>query len=845
MSAQDSIPHLGEQYLILSKIGAGGMGRVYLAHDTKHDRRVAIKVLDPDYARLVGIQRFVREIRIAAMLTHPNIVPLYDSGEVGGQPFYVMPYIEGESLRQRLQQETMLPIPQVIEWAAEVCDGLTFAHTHGIVHRDIKPENLLIQADRLLIADFGIARAIDLAAEENITSEQLVVGTPLYMSPEQASGSKVDGRTDVYSLACVVYEMLSGEPPFRGATPQAVTAKKLAGHYPGIRIVRPRVPLALDEVLSRALAPNPADRVATAEEFSRSLRGAAKAKARHLYRWLGVLMLLLGVIALAITRTSWNGEPQTNRRPRVVVSLFENRTGDSSLNSLGFMAADWVTEGLQRTDAVDVVPTPTAFAAARFVRSHADTVDPVQALARETGANLVVTGAIYSDHDSLVLQAAIANADSGRLVGAVEPLRVGQTQPIQAIQQLRARVMGLLALSLDDRVLQGEQPPTYAAYQAFNEGMDAYIRNDYGPAQASFEKAYVIDTTFVLPLLYAAFCLINRRHYALADSVLGMLAKQRSRLNAHNRDWLDYQRAELNGNESEALAAIRRAAEAAPSSKATYNFAVRAFESRQPFAAESALYRLSPDVGPMRGLLSYWEVLTSALHVQGKHRQELRVAYDAQRRFPGRAAAYLLVGRALAAERKSTELERLWQEAPKRNAKPAEIGTLAYDLGSELSAHGDSTRSQQWFSRADSAFKAGQGTRDSLESAWGRARTAARLGGLRRAYQRAEGLAAQDTTRREVYLGFLGVLSARLGNRGHAITLLEQLADDRRPFRFGEPQFQAGRIAAVLGDFQRATQLFVLALDRGNPYDLEFHRDQALVGLRGLPIMRQLEARHD
>jgi tetratricopeptide (TPR) repeat protein len=416
---------------------------------------------------------------------------------------------------------------------------------------------------------------------------------------------------------------------------------------------------------------------------------------------------------------------------------------------------------------------------------------------------------------------------------------------MQAIQQLRARVMGLLALSLDDRVVRGERPPTYAAYQAFSEGMDAYVRHDYGPAQAAFEKAYVIDTTFALPLLYAAFCLINRRHYALADSVLGILDKQRSRLNAHDRYWLDYQRAELNGKESEALAAIRRAAEAAPSSKATYNFAVRAFESRQPFAAESALHRLSPDVGSMRGSLSYWDVLTSALHAQGKHRQELRAAYDAQQRFPDRAAAYLLVGRALAVERRSTELERLWQGVSKRNATPAEIGTLAFDVGSELSAHGDSTRSQQWFSRADSAFKAGEGTRDSLDSVWGRARAVARLGRLRQAFQLGEVLVAQDTTRREFYLGFLGVLSARVGNHGQANTFLKQLADDRRPYRFGEPQFQAGRIAAAMRDFERAAQLFVLALDRGHPYDLEFHRDQALVGLRGLPIMRQMEARQD
>src|SRR5215208_3213158 len=230
------------------------MGHVYLAQDTKHERRVAIKVLDPAYAHAVGTQRFVREIRIASMLTHPSIVPLYDSGEFDGQLFYVMPHVEGQSLRERLKRDVMLPLGQALQWAAEIADALAFAHARGIVHRDIKPENLLIEGDRLVLADFGVARAIELAAGDDITSEQLVVGTPLYMSPEQASGSKVDGRSDIYSLGCVIYEMLAGEPPFTGATLQAVTAKKASGHYPAIRVVRPTVPPTLDDTIARALA---------------------------------------------------------------------------------------------------------------------------------------------------------------------------------------------------------------------------------------------------------------------------------------------------------------------------------------------------------------------------------------------------------------------------------------------------------------------------------------------------------------------------------------------------------------------------------------------------------------
>jgi tetratricopeptide (TPR) repeat protein len=837
----EALPCLGDRYIILSRIGAGGMGRVYLAHDTRHDRRVAIKVLDPEYARALGTQRFVREIRIAAMLTHPGIVPLYDSGEFAGQLFYVMPHVEGESLRQRLQRETMLPVAQALAWAAEVADALAFANAHGIVHRDIKPENLLLEAGHLLIADFGIARAVDLAAEEAITSEQLVVGTPLYMSPEQAGGEKVDGRTDIYSLGCVLYEMLAGEPPYGGPTPQSVTAKKMAGRYPAVRIVRPAVPPAVDETLTRALAPIPADRFATAEEFSRHLRAATNPKGGRPFRWLALLGLVVAGLALAFAHLSHRAS-LAPARSRVVVGIFENRTGDTRLDPLGFMAADWVTEGLQRTGAVDVVPTLTSLTAARYLRKADGVGDPVRALARETGADLVVTGSIYQDRDTLVLQAQLANAQAGRLVGAVEPIRTGDAQPAEALQQLRARLMGLLALSLDDRVIVAERPPTYIAYQAFSEGIDAYLRNDYRAAVAAFGRAHALDSTFVLPLLYAAFCNTNLRDFATADSVLRIVSGERDRLSEYDRHWLDYETAQLASNDADALAAIRRAAELAPSSKASYNFAVTAFEARQPFPSESALRRLSPDVGPMRGWLPYWDLLTSALHAQGKFRQELSAAREARRRFPDRLAAYVPEARALAARHDVTALDELWSAAGRTGSAPVGLAALANEVGEELWAHGDSSGSRRWFVRAYRTVAPGFGTPVGIEARRERARAAARLGRLREAREIGEALAAEDPTRRDADLGSVGVLSAELGDRPRAQAILDRLAADDRPFTFGEPQFQAGRIAAVLGDNLRATRLLESAHRKGYPYDLNYHRDPALARVRGLPIARDLVA---
>jgi tetratricopeptide (TPR) repeat protein len=247
----------------------------------------------------------------------------------------------------------------------------------------------------------------------------------------------------------------------------------------------------------------------------------------------------------------------------------------------------------------------------------------------------------------------------------------------------------------------------------------------------------------------------------------------------------------------------------------------------------------------MRSWLPYWDVLASALHAQGKHRLELGVARDARRRFPDRIAACFPEARALAADRRLAELEQLWlQAATESDATTIQLGNLSYEVGSELWAHGDSNSAPAWFKRAYSAFGTGDESPNTVESRWGRARAAARLGRLREAFELAEPLAADDPTQLD-YRGFLGVLAAQMGNQARAQTILEQLAAVRQPFTWGGPQFQAGRIAAVLGEVERATNLLASAYKSGYPYDLEFHRDQTLARLRGLPILHQLEARRE
>jgi TolB-like protein/tRNA A-37 threonylcarbamoyl transferase component Bud32/Flp pilus assembly protein TadD len=263
---------LADRYQIEREIGSGGMATVYLARDLKHHRQVAIKVLRPELSATLGPDRFVREIEIAAKLSHPHVLPLHDSGEAEGILYYVMPYVEGESLRERLDREGKLSVAEAVRLTDEIASALGYAHEHGVVHRDVKPENILLSGGRAVVADFGIGRAVTAAGGDRLTGTGFVVGTPAYMSPEQAFGDvNVDARSDVYALGCVAYEMVSGHPPFEADTPQALFAKQAAETVPSLRASDPAVPVFFERAVEKALAKQPPDRFQTAVEFAEAL----------------------------------------------------------------------------------------------------------------------------------------------------------------------------------------------------------------------------------------------------------------------------------------------------------------------------------------------------------------------------------------------------------------------------------------------------------------------------------------------------------------------------------------------------------------------------------------------
>ena len=332
---------LAARYEIRGVLGVGGMATVFLAHDVKHDRKVAVKVLRPELAAVLGAERFLNEIKVTANLQHPNILALYDSGEADSFLYYVMPYIEGESLRAKLNREKQLSIEESIEVAKAVANALDYAHRHEVIHRDIKPENILLHDGQALVADFGIALAVSAAGGTRLTATGLSLGTPHYMSPEQASADReLDGRTDVYSLGATLYEMLLGEPPFTGASAQAVVAKILTEEPGRVTAARQTVPQNVEVVIHKALAKLPADRFATASQFADALTNPSAVLASPVaaaatpgatplaalamrHRWLGWAIPLSLAIFAAAALWSWlRPAPSVHPVPRrYVLSL--------------------------------------------------------------------------------------------------------------------------------------------------------------------------------------------------------------------------------------------------------------------------------------------------------------------------------------------------------------------------------------------------------------------------------------------------------------------------------------------------------------------------------------------
>src|SRR5215212_5639862 len=333
---------LSQAYSIDRELGKGGMATVYLAQDLKHDRVVALKVLHPDLAASLGPDRFLREIKLAARLNHPHILPLFDSGSADGMLYYVMPYVEGESLRERIDRENKIPIDEAIRLTQGIASALDYAHRQGIVHRDVKPENVMLYENMPMVMDFGIAKAVSAAGSETLTQTGMMVGTPAYVSPEQAAGeTNLDGKSDQYSLACVVYEMITGERPFAGATPQAIMAKRFSETPKPLRAIRNTVPESVEKAVARAMSTDASGRYSTTAQFGQALAS-------------GSLATPTNTAALPVAPVS--------AAKSVAVLPFANQSADPENEYLTDGIADEIISALTKIQSLRVTSRTSAFA---------------------------------------------------------------------------------------------------------------------------------------------------------------------------------------------------------------------------------------------------------------------------------------------------------------------------------------------------------------------------------------------------------------------------------------------------------------------------------------------------
>ena len=866
---------LAPRYDVERQIGAGGMAQVFLAVEQHPHRRVAIKVLDPELSTRLLRERFIREVDLSSKLSHPHIVPIFSAGEAGGLFYYVMPYIEGESLRHRLGRERALPLADALHIARDVADALHFAHTQGIIHRDIKPENILLSGDHAIVGDFGIARAISAAGALTLTRTGQTIGSPGYMSPEQALGmTELDARTDIYSLGCVLFEMLAGEPPVPSLMERVVENWRALDARPTLQRAGPRVARAVKHAISRALAPVPQERFPTAGEFAAALGGAghrtsvpmrgffASRRGRRV-AFAGAAVVLLGLAAAA--RFLHSGAPHLNER-RVVVAVIENHTGDVSLDNLGHMAADWVTQGLAQTGLVEVVPSmsvmSSSVAAGEHGPGHLDAA-AIRALGRETRAGTVVSGAYYRQADSIRFQVQISAAGDGKLLRALDPVAGPLAQPLLAVEALRQRVMAALGTLFDSRLSSwattAGQPPSFAAYQEFIEGLDRFLKFDWRGAVAHFERSAAGDSTFRMPLIFAATALMNLGRYPAADSIAHAVERSPGRLAPLDRLYLTWVLAQTRGDRQKALETSRRMAALAPESETLFLVAGDAIGLNRPREAIAALTALGPDRGFAHGWSVYWTDLAFARHMLGEHRRELKDALDGRRRFPDQLDLLAAEVRALAALGRTAEVERRLVEAasfpPQLGWTPTDVGLIA---GFELRVHGHATASAAalaWAAR----WLEGRAGAESVGHRYRLAIAYAGVGRLDDARHVLEGLAARTTRGSDDsaavqwtaaivgdfpdhlnVTGFLSTIAAIQGMRGLALRTDRTLEATDRPYLFGRHTMWRARIHALLGEREAAMALLREAIGQGYPHAHALHTDLAFESLRDYPPFREL-----
>ena len=492
------------------------MATVFLAQDLRHRRPVAIKVLRPELAAALGTERFLREIELTARLTHPHILPLHDSGWATGLLYYVMPYVEGESLRHRLNREKQLPLEDALQIAREVADALSYAHSRNVIHRDIKPENILLETGHAVVADFGIASAITAAAGDRLTATGIAIGTPMYVSPEQAAASKgLDGRSDLYSLGCVLYEMLAGQPPFTGPTAESVIRQHMVADPPAVTNLRPAVPVSVVAAVARALAKTPADRFTSMALFVKALAGsegvvapnaaaasvvvATRRVRRRALLGVGAVVVVGGALLLVrFGRTLRAPAAPTYARTAIAVLPFENLSTEPRHAYFAGGLQDELLTQLSKVAVLTVISRTS-------VKGYAGTSTPLRQIARELGVGSVVEGSVQVVGRRLRVNVRLIDAATDARLWAERYDR--SLDDVFAIQsEVAQRIVagvGAVLSSAERQGLAAAPTANAEAYRLYLQGREyktrlVQSRENWEIAQQLYARALALDSDFAL-----------------------------------------------------------------------------------------------------------------------------------------------------------------------------------------------------------------------------------------------------------------------------------------------------------------------------------------------------------